>query len=153
MANTFTKINIHVVFAVKSRENLLFDHFKDDLFKYISGILKNNNQFPLAVNGYRDHVHLFFELHPTSSLSEIIKIVKANSSKWINSNKFVDGYFEWQQGYSAFSYSKTQRDGVIKYIINQEQHHKFKTFREEYVEILKKFDIKFENRYIFDFYE
>ncbi|MDA3904560.1 MAG: IS200/IS605 family transposase [Bacteroidales bacterium] len=153
MANTYTQINIHAIFSVKGRENLLTNNFRTELFKYIAGILKNNKQFSLAVNGYKDHVHIFFELHPTTSLSEIIKIVKTNSSKWINENRFVKGKFSWQEGYGAFSYSHSQRDDVIKYIIKQEEHHKKLTFKEEYLELLQKFEIAFDDHYVFEFYD
>jgi putative transposase len=153
MANTCTQINIHVIFAVKGRENLLPSKLRPKLFKYISGILTNTNQFSLAVNGYKDHVHLFFEMNPVKSLSEIVRIVKANSSKWINENKFITGKFSWQEGYGGFSYSKSQRDHVIKYIIKQEKHHHQKTFREEYLSILKSFEIDFNEHYIFEFYD
>ena len=152
MANTFTQISIHVVFAVKGRKNLLNDYWRDELFKYIHGILKKEVK-PLAVGGWKDHVHIFFGLPPTISISEIVKKVKENSSRWINQNDFVLGKFRWQEGYSAFSYSKSQRDSVIKYIMNQEKHHKKKSFKEEYLEILDKFDIKYDEKYIFEFYE
>ncbi len=153
MANTYTQINIQAIFSVKGRENIITNNFREDLFKYITGILKNQNQFSLAVNGYKDHVHIFFELNPTFALSDIIGIVKANSSKWINNNKFVPGHFEWQSGYGAFSYSKSQRNSVINYIKNQEEHHKEKSFKEEYLGLLKKFDIQFNDKYVFEFYE
>ena len=99
------------------------------------------------------NVHKFFEMQPTKSLSEIIRIVKANSSKWINDNKFVLGKFSWQEGYGGFSYSRSQRNNVIQYIMKQEEHHKIKTFREEYLELLKIFEIDFDEQYIFEFYE
>ena len=153
MANTYTQINIHTIFSVKGRENIISNDFRDGLFKYISGILNNNKQFSIAVNGYKDHVHLFFEMHPTISLSEIMRVVKANSSKWINDNRFVKGKFAWQEGYGAFSYSRSQRDEVVKYIINQEKHHRGKTFREEYLQLLQKFEVKFDNHYVFEFYD
>jgi putative transposase len=153
MANTYTQINIHSVFSVKGRENMITRQFNDELFKYISGILNNTKQFSLAVNGYKDHVHLFFEMHPTTALSDLIRIVKSNSSKWINENKYVKGKFHWQEGYGAFSYSRSQRNNVIKYIMNQEIHHHKKTFREEYLELLKKFEIDFDENYVFEFYD
>jgi putative transposase len=153
MANTFTQLNVQTVFAVKGRENILTLNFRNQLFEYISGILKNIKQYPLAVNGYKDHVHIFFELNPNSSLSDVLEIVKANSSKWINSNRFLRGKFEWQRGYSGFTYSRSQRDNVIRYIMNQEKHHNRKTFKEEYLDILKKFEIEYDDRYIFEFYE
>ena len=152
MANTYTQLNTHVVIAVKGRDNILPSKIRPELFKYISGILTNSNQFSLAVNGYKDHVHLFFEMNPANSLSEIVRIVKANSSKWINENRLIPGKFSWQEGYGGFSYSRSQRDDVIKYIIKQEEHHHKKTFREEYLSILKSFEISFDERYIFDFY-
>ena len=153
MANTYTQINIHAIFSVKGRENILSKNFRNDLFKYISGILNNNKQFSIAVNGYKDHVHIFFELHPTTALSDIIRIVKTNSSKWINKNTFVKGKFSWQEGYGAFSYSRSQRNNVIQYIINQEKHHAKRTFKEEYLELLKKFEIEFDGNYVFEFYD
>lgn len=153
MANTYTQLNIHVVFAVKGRENILPIKLRPELFKYISGILSNTNQFPLAVNGYKDHVHMFFEMHPTNSLSEIIRIVKASSSKWINENRLIPGKFSWQEGYGGFSYSRSQRDEVINYIIKQEEHHHHKSFREEYLNMLKKYEINYDESYIFEFYE
>ena len=153
MANTYTQINIHAVFSVKGRGNLLTQNFRENLFKYLSGILNNEKQFSLAVNGYLDHVHLFFEQHPTTALSDIMRVIKTNSSKWINKNKFVKGQFEWQEGYGAFSYSRSQRNNVIQYIINQESHHKKITFREEYMDLLKKFEIPFEGKYVFEFYD
>jgi putative transposase len=153
MANTYTQINIQAVFAVKGRENFLHSNFRIKLFEYISGILKGIKQFPLAVNGDKDHVHIFFELNPSTSVSDVMEKVKANSSKWINENHFVHGKFEWQKGYGGFSYSKSQRDNVIKYIINQELHHKRKSFKEEYLEMLQKFEIEYDERYIFEYYE
>jgi len=153
MANTYTQINIHAIFSIKGRENIITQNFREDLFKYISGILNQNKQYSLAVNGYKDHVHLFFELHPTKALADIIRIVKTNSSKWINENRFVKGKFAWQEGYGAFSHSRSQRDDVIKYIMNQEKHHGKRTFREEYLDLLEKFKIDFDDHYVFEFYD
>ena len=153
MANTYTQINIHAVFSVNGRENVLTENFSEKLFKYIAGILKNCNQYSLAVNGYLDHFHVFFELNPAMALSDIMRIVKTNSSKWINENNFVDGKFSWQLGYGAFTYSKSQRDTVLKYIMNQKNHHGNVTFKEEYLQLLKSFDISFNDQYIFEFYD
>jgi putative transposase len=153
MANTYTQINVHVVFAVKGRENLLNDKFINRLFEYINGILVNLNQFPLAVGGYKNHVHIFFELNPDTLLSDIVGKVKANSSKWINDNKFVTGHFEWQRGYGAFSYSRSQRNEVIRYIMNQEEHHRIKTFKDEYIGMLNKSGIAYDENYLFEFYD
>lgn len=153
MANTYTQINIQAVFSVQGRNNFLNEDFRGNLFKYISGILRNNKQFPLAVNGFTDHVHIFFELHPTTAVSDILRIVKTNSSKWINENNFVKGHFNWQEGYGAFSYSHSQRDNVIKYIINQKKHHSKRRFKDEYLELLEKFEVEFDSHYVFDFYD
>lgn len=153
MANTYSQINIQCVFAVKGRENVIDKNFREELWKYMSGILKNNNAFPLAVGGYTDHVHVFFELPPNLNISDLMRDLKANSSKWINENKFVKGKFHWQEGYGAFSYSRSQRHQVINYIINQEKHHSKKTFREEYLELLRNFEIEFKEEYVFEFYD
>lgn len=150
MANTYTQINVQLIFAVKGRENLLMDSFRQDLFKYISGILKTNKLYPLAVNGYKDHVHAFFELNLTSSVSEIARIIKPNSSKWINEQKYLNHKFNWQTGYGVFSYSRSQRNTVIRYLVNQEIHHKTKSFKEEYLDFLKAFEIQYNSEYLFD---
>ena len=153
MANTYSQINLQCVFAVKGRENVIDKNFREELWKYMSGILKNNNAFPLAVGGYTDHVHVFFELPPNLNISDLMRDLKANSSKWINEDKFVKGKFHWQEGYGAFSYSRSQRHQVINYIINQEKHHSKKTFREEYLELLRNFEIEFKEEYVFEFYD
>jgi len=153
MANTYTQLNVQTVFAVKGRENILSSNFRNQLFEYITGILRNTKQYPFAINGHKDHVHVFFELNPDTSLSNVLETVKSNSSKWINSNHFVMGRFEWQRGYSGITYSRSQRNSVIKYIMNQEIHHKTQTFREEYLEILRKSEMEYDERYIFEFYD
>jgi putative transposase len=124
-----------------------------EIFQYISGILNKLGQYPLAVNGYKDHVHLFFELQPKNSLSEIVRIVKASSSKWINENQIIQSDFSWQSGYGGFSYARSQRNRVIQYIMSQKEHHQKMTFREEYLKLLRLFEIQFSEQYIFDFYE
>lgn len=153
MANTYSQINIHCVFAVKGRENVITKEFRDDLYKYMSGTLKNDNAYPLAVGGWLDHVHVFFELHPDSKISDLMRMLKSTSSKWINDNKLVKGQFQWQAGYGAFSYSRSQRTDVINYIMTQEEHHRTKTFREEYLDMLNKYGIEFKNEYLFEFYD
>lgn len=153
MANTYSQINIHCVFAVKGRENVITKNFRDELHRYISGILKEDGSYPLAVNGWMDHVHAFFELPPKLAVSDQLRMLKSSSSKWINNNKFLKGRFNWQEGFGAFSYSRSQRDSVIKYIMNQEQHHRKVTFREEYLGLLEKFQIPFEKEYLFEFYD
>lgn len=153
MANTYSQINIHAVYSVLGRENFLLPSFRQDLFKYTSGIIKDIGQFPLAVNGFKDDVHVFFELKPSDRISDIVRITKSSSSKWINDNKLIKGKFSWQEGYGVFSYSRSQRNSVIQYIINQEEHHKGKTFREEYFDLLKRFEIEFDSNYLFEFYD
>lgn len=153
MPNTYTQITIHLIFAVKNRENLLKKSIRPELFKYMSGIVKNKNHKLLAINGVPDHVHLLIGQSPTMALSDLVRDIKNNSSKFINQKKLVVGKFRWQTGYGAFSYSRSQRPNVIKYIENQEEHHKVKTFREEYLEILQKFDVEYDSEYIFEFYE
>ena len=153
MANTYSQINIHCVFAVRGRENFLTKDFRDDLHRYMSGILRGDGSYPLAVNGWMDHVHAFFELPVTMAISDQMRMLKSSSSKWINDNKFLKGKFSWQEGYGAFSYSRSQRDSVIKYIMNQENHHRKITFKKEYMHLLKKFEIPFEHQYLFEFYD
>ena len=152
MSNTYSHISIQAVFAVKGRENLIGDKWRHSLHEYIAGIIRKE-AMTLAVGGWKDHIHIFFGLPPTVNISNLIQKVKANSSRWINEQKFVNGKFQWQQGYGAFSYSRSQRDVVIKYVMNQEQHHKTKTFREEYLDMLNKFAIVYEPKYLFEFYD
>ena len=149
MANTYTQIHIQFVFAVKHREGLIHSSFKDELYQYIAGIIKHHNHKLLAINGMSDHIHIFIGMRPTQSLSDLLQDIKGNSSKWINEKKFLKVKFEWQEGYGAFSYSKSQINSVIDYIKNQEQHHAVKTFREEYLEFLKLFEIDYDEKYIF----
>lgn len=153
MANTFSQIYIHIVFAVKGRQNLISNNFKDEIYKYISGIVRNKKQKMLAIKGMPDHIHIFIGLLPDMKISDLVRDIKSNSSGFINEKKFVKGKFEWQKGYGAFSYSNSQIDSVVKYIQNQENHHKSKSFREEYLELLKKFNVEFNPEYLFEFYE
>jgi REP element-mobilizing transposase RayT len=152
MANTYSQINIQCIFAVKGRKYLLTKHIRTNLFKYIYGILGNDNAYPLAVNGWKDHIHVFFELSPKMSIADHMMKLKSSSSKWLNDNYFKNREFKWQDGYGAFSYSKSQRNNVIKYILNQEVHHQSVSFKDEYLGFLEKFDVDYDERYIFDFY-
>jgi REP element-mobilizing transposase RayT len=149
MANTYTQIHIHGIFAVKYRDAVISKNWVDDLYKYITGIVQNNGHKLLSIGGIADHVHLLFGMRPNQSLSDLMQDIKGNSSRWINENKFVRGHFSWQEGYGAFSYSKSQIPSVIKYIQNQEQHHAKKNFLEEYKDFLKAFDIDYDEWYIF----
>ena len=153
MANTYSQISIQIVFAVKGRENLLRKEIRTELFKYISGIIDGQGQTILAVNGWQDHVHVFFGMEPSACISDLANAIKSNSSKWINEKGFIKGKFRWQEGYGAFSYSRSQRDTVIKYIVNQETHHAKQSFREEYLAMLNKAEITYDDRYVFEFYD
>ncbi len=149
MANTYTQIHIHVVFSVQNRECIIVDLWKDELYKYITGILQNNHHKLLAINGMPDHIHILFGMKPTQSLSDLLQDIKGSSSKWINDKKLVKGRFSWQEGYGAFSYSKSQLPQIIRYIEKQEDHHQNKTFAEEYKGFLSAFGIEYDERYIF----
>ena len=150
MAGTFSQIYIQYVFAVKGRENLLQKEWRDEVFKYIIGVIKGKDQKPIIVNGVSDHVHVFVGLKPIVSISDLIRDIKNNSSKFINEQKFISTKFSWQDGYGAFSYSHSQINSVYRYIANQEQHHRKKTFKEEYIDFLKKFEIDYDERYLFE---
>jgi len=149
MANTYTQIHIHTVFAVQNRECIIENKWKDELYKYISGIITANEHKMLAINGMPDHVHVLFGMRPVQSLSDLMQDIKGGSSKWINDKKFIKTKFSWQEGYGAFSYGKSQLSQVIRYIENQEEHHKRKTFIDEYIDFLKLFQIEYDERYIF----
>src|SRR5688572_32846972 len=150
MAGTFSHIYIQVVFAVKGRENILQKIWRDEVFKYMSGIIKNKGQKPIIVNGVIDHVHLFIGLKPSIALSDLIRDIKNNTSNFVNERKFVKGKFSWQEGYGAFSYAHSQLDIVYQYILNQEEHHKKKTFKEEYLDFLQKFEVEHDEKYLFE---
>src|SRR5690554_800456 len=149
MANTYTQVHIQTVFAVQNRQSLIKNDWKADLYKYITGIIQNNQHKVLQINGMPDHIHILFGMRPSQSLSDLMKQVKQDSSKWINNRGFVNGKFAWQSGYGAFSYSKSELPNVINYIKNQEKHHNRLTFQEEYLSLLKKFNVEFDERYIF----
>ena len=150
MANTFTQINIQIVFAVQGKQNLIQERNKEELYKYTTGIVHNKGHKLIAINGMPDHVHIFVGMKPRESISDLVRDIKKDSSNFINSKRWFRGKFNWQKGYGAFSYSRSQRDNVIKYIMEQEKHYKKKTFREEYLEFLKAFNVKYDKRYLFD---
>ena len=149
MANTYTQIHVQFVFAVKFRDGVIHSAWKNELFKYISGIIQNNKHKLIIINGMPDHIHILIGMRPTQSISDLMQDIKASSSKWINEKKFLRTRFEWQEGYGAFSYGKSQIQNVITYIENQELHHTNKTFKEEYIDFLKKFEVEFDDKYIF----
>ena len=152
MANTFTQIYVQVVFAVKGRNNLISESFRVKTEKYICGIVSNHKSKPIAIYCNPDHAHVLIGLHPSIAISDIVRDIKASSSKWINENKWVKGQFRWQEGYGAFTYSKSQVDTVAKYILNQPEHHRKKSFKEEYLNILHKADISYDEKYLFEWY-
>ena len=149
MANTYTQIHIQAVFAVQNRECIIQKSWKEELYKYIAGIVQNNNHKLLCINGMPDHIHILFGLRPSQSISELMQDIKGSSSKWINERHLVHSKFSWQEGYGAFSYSNSDVPAIIQYILNQTDHHKRKTFTEEYHEMLKAFDVDFNERFIF----
>ena len=149
MANTYCQIYVHFVFAVQNRMGLIKQAWKDDLYKYITGIISNKGHKLMAIGGVSDHIHILVSMSPTQSISDLMADVKRSSSLWINERKLVPGKFSWQSGYGAFTYAKSQILNVANYIDNQEEHHKVKNFREEYEELLKDFGIEYDERYIF----
>lgn len=153
MPNTYTQIYIQIVFTVKGRQNLIPKKHREELHKYISGIVTKRNQKLLAIFAMPDHIHLLVGLRPSISISDLTRDIKAGSSKFITDNKWVSGKFCWQEGFGAFSYSKSQLDNAIHYILNQEKHHEKQTFKEEYIAFLKKFEIDYNDQYLFEWIE
>lgn len=153
MANIYSQIYIHIVFAVQGRQNLIPKTIRKKLHKYITGIVQNRNQKMLAIFCMPDHTYMLVGMKPDINISDLTRDVKAISSKFINDNRFIKGKFNWQVGFGAFSYSKSQIDSVIKYILNQEQHHKKKSSKEEYLGLLEKFGIEYDEKYLFEWIE
>jgi len=149
MPNTYTQLYIHFVFAVKYRASLLNESWDERLRLYIIATVQNNVHKVLAINNMPDHLHLFVGLNPAQSISDLMRLVKGDSSEWINKEKLTPTKFQWQDGYGAFSHSRSQIDKVVNYILNQQEHHKKTTFLEEYQQILKSFDVDFDERYVF----
>ena len=149
MANTYTQIYIQFVFAVQNRISLISENWQSDLYKYMTGIVGQQEHKLMAINGMPDHVHILVSMNPKQSPSDLMFHVKRSSSIWINDNKLCPGKFAWQEGFGAFSYGKSQIPTIAKYIENQKQHHLKKTFVEEYRNFLKAFEIEFDDRYIY----
>ncbi len=149
----FTQLHIQLVFAVKHRDSLLNDNIRKEVFSYMSGIVTNLKHKSIIINGVSDHVHVFLGLNPSVSISDTIWELKRSSSLFINNKKWFNSKFNWQDGYGAFSYSKSQIENVYNYILTQEEHHRKTTFREEYVDFLKKFEIEYNEKYLFDFFD
>ncbi len=153
MPGTFSQIYIQIIFAVKGRENLIGNSWKNQLHKYIAGIIKGKDQKPIIVNGMSDHIHVFVGLRPGMSISDLVRDIKNNSSNFVNDHKYVRGKFAWQEGYGVFSYSHSHIGKVYDYILNQETHHVRKTFRQEYLSFLKRFEVGHDERYLFEWYD
>jgi REP element-mobilizing transposase RayT len=149
MPNTYTQLYIHCVFAVKYREAVIEAGWEERLQKYITGILQNNGHKLLAINSMPDHLHFFVGLNPNQSISEMMKLAKGDSSEFVNKEKFTKRKFYWQDGYGAFSNSRSQIDSVVKYILNQKQHHAKKAFRDEYLDMLRDYAVDYDEKYIF----
>ena len=152
MSNTYTQLYVQIVFAVKGRENLISERNRIELEKYICGIVNNKKSKPIAIYCNPDHLHILIGLHPTMSVSDLTRDIKANSSKFINDKNWVIGKFQWQDGFGAFSYAKSQINNVGQYILNQPEHHKRKTFKEEYLSMLKKSEIQYDEKFLFEWY-
>lgn len=150
MPGTFSQIYIQIVFAVKFRKPLLKKEWRDELFKYIVGIIKAKEQKPIIVNGVEDHIHIFVGLRPSIPISDLVRDVKNNSTNFINDRRLTSEKFSWQEGYGAFSYGHSQIQNVYEYILKQEEHHMKRDFKEEYRELMEKFGISFEEKYLFD---
>ena len=153
MPGTFSQIYIQIIFAVKQRENLLNKTWREEVFKYIAGVIKEKGNKPIIVNGVSDHVHCFIGLKPSTAIADLVRDIKNNSSKFINEKGFTNIKFNWQSGYGAFSYAHSQIEVVYNYILSQEEHHRKKSFREEYLEFLDKFQIDYKDEYLFDWIE
>ena len=153
MANTYTQIHVQFVFAVKYRDSLINSSFKEELYQYISGIIKHHNHKLIAINGMPDHIHIFIGYNVNHLIPDLVENIKTSSNEWVKTNNVSNYKFEWQKGYGAFSHSRAQLDTVVNYILNQEEHHKKKSFRDEYSEILRKNDIEFKSEYVFEFFD
>ena len=153
MANTYTQLYVQIIFSPLGRQNLIHNEIKNDIYKYIVGIIKKKNQKPMIINGMPDHVHILISFSPDIAISDLVRDIKSNSSNFINENKLIPGKFSWQKGFGAFTYSKSQVPRVARYIENQEEHHRMKTFKEEYLELLEKFEVDYKKHYLFEWYQ
>jgi len=153
MAGTFSQIYIQIVFAVRGRQNLIHNTWKSELYQYMAGIIKAKGHKPIIVNGMPDHIHVFVGLKPSMSISDLVRDIKNNSSKFINERQFLKGKFAWQEGYGAFSYSHSQVKNVYNYILNQEEHHKKENFQAEYLNFLQHFKVQYDDKYLFEWYD
>jgi REP element-mobilizing transposase RayT len=153
MANTYTQIRIHLVFAVKGRQNLIPKRHRESVEKYITGIVQNRKHKLLAIYCMPDHIHILVGFHPADSISNLTAAIKKASLAFVREQVWMPFLFDWQRGFGAFSYAKSQTEAVISYILNQEEHHRKKSFREEYLDMLEKFEVEFKEEYLFEFYD
>ncbi len=153
MANTYTQLYIQYIFSVRGRENLIKEEFRDELEKIICGIISNQKCKTYAIYCNPDHTHIFVGMHPTMSPTKLMEQVKSGSSNWLNDKKYIQSKFSWQNGFGAFTYSKSHIDMVVKYVLNQPKHHKKRSFKEEYLLFLKKFDVEYDPKYLFEWYD
>ena len=153
MPNTYSKIYIQIVFAVRGRQNLVRKNIKEELQKYVTGIIQNRKQKLYAINIMPDHCHIFFSMAPITNISDLVRDVKTGLTNYICNNRLIPSHFEWQKGFGAFSYSHSYIDNVVKYVLNQEEHHHYTTFKEEYLDLLQKFNIEYDSKYLFEFYD
>jgi REP element-mobilizing transposase RayT len=153
MANTYTQVLLHIVFAIKNRKTLIMPSWKEEMEKYISGIISYYKHKLLAISSMPDHIHILIGYNVNQKIPDLVENIKTSSNQWINSRKLSKYKFEWQNGYGVFSHSRSNLDVVVKYILNQEEHHKKVSFKNEYYEILKSHSIPFEDKYVFDFFE
>ncbi|MBK9452960.1 MAG: IS200/IS605 family transposase [Bacteroidetes bacterium] len=149
MANTYSQIYIHFVFAVQNRDALILPTWEERLYQYITGIVQSQGQKMIAINGMPDHLHFLIGMKPDCRPSDLVRDVKKSSSSFIKQERFSKFHFEWQVGYGVFSYSHSHLDNIAQYIMNQKEHHKKKTFKQEYLGFLKKFEIEFKEEYAF----
>jgi len=150
MPNTYSQIYIQIVFAVRGRNSLIRGEWEEELYKYITGIVQNKGQKMLAINGIPNHIHFLIGMKPSCCLSDLVREIKKSSNAFIREKRFTKFKFEWQEGFGAFSYSHSSLDNVIRYINSQKEHHRQKSFKEEYFETLRKFDVEFSEEYVFD---
>ncbi|MRT94042.1 IS200/IS605 family transposase [Ancylomarina sp. 16SWW S1-10-2] len=153
MGNTYSQIYVHLVFAVRNRRGLIHKSWKKDLEKYITGIVQNNGHKLIAIGSMPDHIHIFIGYNMNQTIPVLVEQIKTSSNQWVKDKGFSMANFSWQNGYGTFSYSRSQIDTIANYVRNQEEHHRKKSFKEEYLEILQKFDVEYQDKYLFDFFE
>ena len=151
--STYSQIYIQTIFAVKGRDGLILPEWEERLYKYITGIVQNKGQKMLAINGIPNHIHFLIGMKPSCCLSDLVREIKKSSNEFINESHFSKFKFNWQEGFGAFSYSHSQLDAVIAYVMNQKEHHKKKTFKEEYTDFLKQFNVEYDEQYLFEWYD